>query len=224
MEVESIDEVGAMNCAVLDLAREDEETMRKTAAMADHIPFDGPCSMDPPLLGRVSLPVLQQIESDLEQAKESLERKPIQLPNLAWEAVKAGLNQEKVVNDKINGYVQEAEKIQKDIDLLLDVSAELTAHKDNQEMPEKMKTLLAELKERGIDLWKGEGPLTKDKISELKSLSSAQVDKLRSNLQIIFTTKIQVLIQTIGSILDIVKDIIRNQNRFIQATLRLPGH
>jgi hypothetical protein len=126
----------------------------------------------------------------------------------------------------LNGHIKKAEEHQKDIDLLLDFSSELTAMKEDQkEMSEKLKTILGQLKERGIDLWKSEDQtLSKEKISELKSLSSAQVDKLRSNLQILFTTKIQVLVQAIGAILECVKDIIRNNSRLVSAANRLPGH
>ncbi|MES2274027.1 MAG: hypothetical protein V4487_07535 [Chlamydiota bacterium] len=47
----------------------------------------------------------------------------------------------------------------------------------------------------------------------MKSLGSAQVDKLRSDLQILFTTKIQVLIQNMSSIMEALKDIVKNNTR-----------
>ena len=143
----------------------------------------------------------------------------LDFPNLAWEAVKTVLLKEEITNRQLNGHIETVEKHQKDLDLLLDFSSELTGYKeDTTEMSEKMKDLLAKLKERGIDLWKGEElTLSKEKIAELKSLSSAQVDKLRSNLQIIFTTKIQVLIQALGSIMEALKNIVQNNNRLISA-------
>lgn len=169
---------------------------------------------------------ISALESDIEQLEEFQKEPSLQFPNLAWEAVVAGLMKEQQTNDKLKEHIDEAQKHQKDIDLLLDLSAELSALKDDQkEMPEKLKDLLGQLKERGIDLWKHEnGEISKERISDLKSLSSAQVDKLRSNLQILFTTKIQVLVQSIAAILECVKDAIRNYSRLISTANRLPGH
>lgn len=164
---------------------------------------------------------LENYQSDLKKIEK---QSAPHFPNLAWESIKAGLAQEKITNGKLNGHIKDAEKLQKEIDLLLDLSAELTAHPEGAVPSDKMKALLIDLKQRGIDLWKGEDrTFSKERISELKSLANAQVDRLRSNLQIIFTTKIQVLIQTIGSIMETLKDIIRNNTKLINAANRLPG-
>ncbi len=227
-----------------ELEEKEGALIRKTVAQMSHIATPAPGATGPSLVGRahhitpISLNTAR-IEEDLEthladlRATESRLRsdnppalRTPNFPNLAWESVKAGLAQEKLTNDKLNGYIKEAEKNQKDIDLLLDFSAELTAQKEDvKELSEKMKDLLAKLKERDIDLWKGEDQkVNKEKISELKSLASAQVDKLRSNLQILFTTKIQVQIQNISAIMETLKDIIRNNTKLINTANRLPGH
>lgn len=188
----------------------------------------------------VRRPALAQTEKMLELFKDSLEatvaeresyppepQQQLQFPNFALEAVLAGLAKERQTNEKLNGHIKEAEGHQKDIDLLLDLSAELTAMKgEKNEVPERVKTILAQLKERGIDLVKGENQthLTKEQISELKSLGSAQVDQLRSKLQILFTTKIQFLVQAISAILECVKDMIRNDSRIKNKANTLPGH
>ncbi len=221
----------------------DGKTIRKTEGIALSR-IASPKSSNRPLVNRATVEMPdstasteeEELYSNLAAVRDSLvnmearlkDEKPephtLDFPNLAWEAVKAGLAKERLSNEQLNTHIKEAEKIQKDIDLLLDFSAELTAHKDeSKELSEKAKALLAQLKERGIDLWKGEG-LNKEKISELKSLTSGQVDKLRSNLQIIFTTKIQFLIQAIGAIMESLKDIIRNNNKLISTINRLPGH
>ena len=150
----------------------------------------------------------------------------LKFPNLAWEAVKAGLAEERKSSATLRHQVQEAEKFQKDIDLLLDLNAELTAHKDGfKEMPASMKGLLEQLKDRGIDIWKGElNGFSKETIAELKLLTSSQVDKVQSNLRIIFTTRIQSLITAISAILDTLREIIRNDRQAKAAANRLPGH
>ncbi len=212
--------------------REDRKLIRKTSAQTPAITPDVPSPSDPSLVGRAK-PVsntLRNIHEALETYKGELEEiaenntLPSHFPFLAWEAVKAGLAKEKITNDQIQGHIREAERMQKQIDLLLDLSAELTAYKEGKPIPEKMTQLLEQLKEEhDIDLWKG-GDFTKEKISELKSLTSSKVDALRSNLQILFTTKIQVLIQQVGSIMEILKDIIRQNSRLVNKTLTLPGH
>lgn len=161
--------------------------------------------------------------SKLTKIQTELKSKTTPFPNIALEAVLAGMEKERITNDQLNQHIATAQKYQQDIDLLLDLSSELVALKDDvNEMPEKVKNLLQRLKEeRGIDLWKGEGPFTKEKVSEIKSLTSAQVDKLRSNLQIVFTTKIQTLTQTISSILECIKDIIRNNSKLIGTANRI---
>ena len=148
-----------------------------------------------------------------------------EFPNLAWEAIKAGLNKEQITNTQLNIHIGEAQKHQKDIDLLLDFSAELTGHKEDAgELSQKAKDLLEELKGRGIDLFKGEDKMiNKEKLAALKDLSNSQVDKLRSNLQMLFTTQIQPKIQAVGSIMEALKDILRNHRKACDKALQLPG-
>ena len=215
--------------------RQDATTIRKVMDIATSDLMTPPHAAGSSLVDRVA--TVEEVEAQnahLEKLHEELasytetisEDRGLDFPNLAWESVKLGLAKEKVVNAQLIGHIKEAEQHQKDIDLLLDFSAELTAHKkESGEMSEKMKDLLAQLKERGIDLWKREDHnLNEERVSDLKSLTNSQVDKLRSNLQIAFTTKIQTLIQSIGAIMDTLKDIIRNNNKLINSANRLPGH
>lgn len=145
-------------------------------------------------------------------------------PNLAFEAVNASLIQERRTNDKINEQIRAIEEQQNLISDLLDLSAECTAHKGGA-TSEKMRGLLAKLKEKGIELWKGEDTnnLPKEKVSEIKSLISAQIDKAKSNIQIRFTTKVQPDLQRISAIMEAVKHIINSNSRLINAANRLPG-
>lgn len=211
----------------------EKELIKKTVAQTGHIPVShqsetGSLSNRVAPISSLDTKTLQTELGKFSKKLQAIEDNPNSVdhfPNLAWEAIKAGLEKEKITNQKINEHIRDAQKIQKEIDLLLDLSAELTAHKEGAKEPSvKMKALLEELKELGIELWKGEDKgLTPEKISEIKSLSSAQIDKLRSNLQIIFSTKIQVMIQTIGSIMETLKEIIRNNSRLISTANRLPG-
>jgi hypothetical protein len=177
---------------------------------------------------------LKKTESDLENKKSILEEikvepgKVLEFPNLALEALKAGLLKEKITNDQLNGYINEAQKHQKDIDLLLDLSAQLIkiklAEGETMEMPAEMKATFDKLKEHGIDIWKGpKYDLDRDVIAEVKLLSGSQIDKLRSNVQVLMTTKIQTLIQLMGAILDCVKHIIQLFAKLMSAILNKMG-
>jgi hypothetical protein len=214
------------------------ELTRKIAA-SNLTPYT-PSSLDKSLVGRITegTPVdteaLEEVHSALSSYKtnlEDVETTPVSklsvahFPNLGWESVKAGLAKETHTNQKLSEHIKTAEGHQQDINLLLDLSAELTAHKDDATvLSEKAQTTIAQLKNRGIDIWKGDlNSYSKEKISDTKSLINNQIDKLRTNLQIVFTTKIQTLIQAIGTILDAVKNIINSQSRMISAINRLPG-
>jgi hypothetical protein len=229
--IRNIGEVSSSDTIRLkDMPPAEADLIRRTGeAAARYVPSS---SSAPSLEGRVNEIDAEALENQngrLEALSHQLATMHSQLatatldnfPHLAWESVKAGLAQEKIINNKINGYVDEIEKHQKDIDTLLDLNAELTKMKEGN-LSEKAKDLLNQLKERGIDLWKGEDKLTKEKISELKTLSSQQVDKLRSKIQIIFSTKVQSSMQNINSIMEVLKNIISNNRKLIDRTLTLP--
>lgn len=223
---------------VNDMEPEEGNLIRKTVAMMPQIAAPVPHSTDRTLSDRVTIglpipPALAEIESNLQTNLEKLheikdqidlenppELHTLDFPNLALEAVKAGLEKERISNNQIDNYIKEAEKHQKDIDLLLDFSAELSGQKEDTEISEKLKDLLAQLKERGIDLWKSEEKnLTREKISELKSMGSAQIDQLRSKLQIVFASKLPGLIQAVTTIMQTIQEIIRNHSRLITTIL-----
>lgn len=224
------------------LAQLDPTTARAIERMQrliGHITTPTPSATDAPLSGRVTPGAVERAPAPEIDPIAGLTNGEIagkamsEFPNLAWQAIKAGLAKEKFTNDQLNGHIREAEKHQKDIDLLLDLSAELTGYKDDMtDLSQKAsegskksaKELLEELKERGIDLWKGEDTkINKEKVSALKDLSKSQMDKLHGNLQRLFTTRIQPKIQEMASVMEALKDILRNQRRVCDKALQLPG-
>jgi hypothetical protein len=133
---------------------------------------------------------------------------PEPLTDIAYDFIRLGLKSQGRIHQDISRYIDQAEEHQKTIGLLLDFQSELSKNPQNQ--TPKMAELIGQLKEKGIEM-----EFAKDRISELKSLASAQVDKKRSEIQIIFTTKLQVKVQHMGSINDILKDIIRYNSRLL---------
>jgi hypothetical protein len=178
--------------------REDAETIRKAQWVAPQALRTTalPTFVDRPLTDRVSV-------GKVEDKKAT--RAVLDFPNLAWEAIDAGLRKEQLTNIELSGHIAHAKEHQANIDLLLDLSAELSSHPENvSELTEKAKEKLEALKYRGIDLWKGEDKkITKDRLSELKTLVSTRVEKERSDLSIL----------NIGAIMETLKDISRNNSR-----------
>lgn len=232
-----------------DLKTEEAEAIRKVIAQLPHeiiaqnLP---PTFSTTPLSGvevsKINLDELKAQTERLEESSSDLSMVNAQLaniearsknqeppdeldfPNLAWEAIKAGLLKEKITNEQLNRHISDIQKHQEDIDLLLKFSTGLAQHKKEgkTEMSQELQGHLFQLKERGFDF--GEDiSLNDEKTSELRMLSSEQIDNLRAKLQSIFTTKIQHLMQLIGTIIEILKDIIRNNRKIIDAANRLPG-
>ena len=142
-----------------------------------------------------------------------------QFPNLALEIVNLTVEKERFMSDQVNRHLDQIQKKQDAIGLLLDLNAELSGAKDEggEGTSEKAKEILARLKnDHAIDL--------KGNIAEIKHNVSLQEGRLRTEMQILFTTKVQISIQQIETIISIAKDIIRKDEQLKRATGRLPGH
>jgi hypothetical protein len=218
-----------------DMSDQEAALIRKTVAQMPHIPslisytnprsLDGRASIGPvdsilpaPLDNEVRAPVGGITLDPAEETDPNIVLQAVtEHPNLAWEAIKMGLMKERVTNDQLNAHIKEAEKHQKDIDLLLDFNAEMSGFKDDgTELSQRAKELLEELRERGIDLWKGEDKtVNKERVSSMKELSSNHIDKSRSKLQNLVLTKIQPKIANIGAIMETLKDIMRNHTKLM---------
>jgi hypothetical protein len=209
---------------------QDERAVRRMNKLLGHLGGATPHSTDASIVNRVAAgePVsrVEPLINELEAAKAELEKPNLQVetfqfPNLPWEALKAGLATENRYNEKLQFHIAEAEKCQGQIKKLLSLSAALSAYKEGTEMNESTLALLAELKEAGIDLKKSDGKvLSKEELTELKSLTSANIEQLRTDLQGVFVTKIQVLTHQISTIIELLKDTIRNGRKVADTALQ----
>lgn len=204
---------------ISDMRPEDADLVRKVAALAQaHI--IAPTGPAPSLINRVEpgMPIsptaaawLPQLEDHLSEVQSiSLapvqEAKTLDFPHLAWEALKLGLAKENQLNEKLNACLDEIEKSQESISLLLQLNGELSALKDDDtELSPKALDILQKLKEKGIDLNK-EGQTAE----ELRRKVNSHESGLRSQMQIQFTTKVQRYMQQIESLIQILQNIIRN--------------
>jgi hypothetical protein len=164
---------------------------------------------------------LEKASSELQDVKDELKKG--EFPALALAAVMLGLAKEQHVNAQLKGHVDGINKRQKDMQLLLDLNAQLMPLKEaNNELPATAKAILSELKARGIDLWKKEGTsLKKEEVADLRSLSGSKIDQLRSEVQVTLSAHMQALVQSIGAILECIKGIIQYNNRLISAANQL---
>lgn len=117
----------------------------------------------------------------------------------------------KVLEDKTNEMIQS-------IDLLLDLSRE--TGKLNAEKPvlnDTIISLVQQLKNRGINLLDiPEGKeIDKEQLAVLKSSLGSHLDKLRTEVQQIFT-KMQTFVQNMSSINDTIKKMISEQSDLIR--------
>lgn len=140
-------------------------------------------------------------------------------PNLARESVSLGVAKEKVNRDALRGHVKEAKQYQKNIDLLLDLKAEISTGSSEKDCPlsDKAKEIIQELKANGIDIWKGDpNTVPKDKHASLGSDITGRADQERVKLQTLFTTVIQVIIQSDSSIMQALQNIVRENSNFLR--------
>jgi len=201
-----------------NLDRKEAEKIEKTNHVAVNAiqTTDYPQASDSALNGKVTLGAPERSNSidpeKLATSWEAINR----FPALAWESVRAGLAKEKQSNSELDGHIKRAQKIQDEMKNALKGSTELTAipDKGSHEISPQLRAIAKELKESGLDLKLEEGgKITKEKALELKSLISSFIDQRRSDLQILFTTKIQVVIQNIGSIMEALKNIVKDNTR-----------
>lgn len=201
-----VDELGAVG-----------DTVRKTIQVAPALAAETPSVFDKSLQGRVTANTI----ADLEKTDDKL---PSQFPNLAWEALQLGLQHEASAHRKLDQHLKKVDLIQGKISRLLDFSKELTTHVAGEKPSAKMKELTAQLEKDGIEILKDtEEFLSKERISELKSITGEQTQTLRSDLQLSLP-RIQALMQGIASDLDTLKEILRNEKKQREAAIQAARH
>lgn len=151
----------------------------------------------------------------------TLEPSRVNCYNPASEAMEAGDIIEKKSILKIKAMEAESNKIIESIDLLLDLSRELgTLNSESPKLTQKIKDINQKLQEKGINLIEiTEGKeIDKEQLAGLKTLTGSHVDKLRTQIQQIFT-KMQTEIQNITSMNDSIKKMLSEQSDQIRKIL-----
>lgn len=140
-------------------------------------------------------------------------------PNIALEVVRLALRVENYqTTHKLNALQKEGHELKGKIELLLNLKGELQAisKKDaaSYELSDKAKDLLRQLREKEIDVFPGAGnSVTKVEMTEAKGRIESQISHHRTELQVLFSTKISVTVQFLNSMIDVVKNILKNTER-----------
>jgi len=154
-------------------------------------------------------------------APPATETKPAWKENLGYLMLKIGLEVERVKTRQIHAHLDEANQIQKKLGKLIDLNSKMTLYADNEDkkkLGDDVFKLNEELKAEGIDILGGlkAGDLiSSERLAEIKGNISNHTDSLKTELQTLFTTKIQVKIQEIQSILECLKTVEKYWNRLI---------
>lgn len=146
----------------------------------------------------------------------------LSFPDATREGLEAGFAKERANRVQLQGYIKQAKEYQKNIDLFIQLTTELTAAKPDQDfvLPESAKSIMAELKARGIEVWKGDpNKIPKDKIHAVKSDITGQSDQNRNKLNTLFTADIQPLIGTDASLIQALQGLLRDRKDLMRTIM-----
>jgi hypothetical protein len=157
---------------------------------------------------------------DLVASETTPEKKDTPFPNLALEALNLGLKMEQFQSEeKIQKYDAEGRRHKQNIDTLLKLGSHLqkfSSENESHDLTDAMKALLSTLREQKIDLFPDlEIPsvISREELGSLKSLLSSRIDEQKMHVQDLFSTKISIAIQFMNTTQDMMKEIIRKDER-----------
>ncbi len=176
---------------------------------------ENPTALDAPSLSTTEGKTDQLAQSVFSDPNRPDPHRPI---NLAYEVIKVIGSYEKDKAEKdLKNLQEKADEFTRSIDLLLDLSRE--TGKLNSEKPkitDEIRSLLEQLKSRGINLDLTNGKeIDKEQLMTLKSAIGSHTDKLRMEVQQIFT-KMQTVLSSLSSVLDSGKKIIEKQDELLR--------
>lgn len=142
------------------------------------------------------------------------------LCNLTLEALKFGLAKLQSQQKKVHNNIDEATQAQKTIEKLIQLSSQLPMSEKDTILSDAVLEQFKDLEKSGITILQpNEKKLTPARLVEIKSLINSNNDRLKTELQIKFTTKIQVAISDMNSLIDSLKLIQKTSERFMEFIL-----
>jgi len=123
--------------------------------------------------------------------------------NVGWEILDLGLKKEKMYQAVLIQSTNEASEIQQTIQKLLELNGQLHLGEKDVVLSDQTLALFKDLEKAKITLLQpGEKKISPTRMSELKAQIGANNDRLKTELQTLFSTKIQVRINEINSLLE----------------------
>ena len=126
--------------------------------------------------------------------------------NAGWAILDLGMKREKLYQQQLTVFTKEASAINQTIKTLVDLNGKLSVSEKDTVLSEEALNLCEELEKANITLLRpGEKKLSPARMSELKAQISTHNDRLKTELQTIFSTKIQVMVSELNSLLESLK-------------------
>jgi len=168
---------------------------------------------------RISLrdePIDQKILSATD-LKVSIQATKILSTNVGWEIVNVGLKKERIYNSELLKKTNEATEIQQTIQKLIELNGQLSISEKDVVLSDKTLALFKELEKAKITILQpADKKISPTRMAEIKAQIGAHNDRLKTELQTLFTTKIQVMINELNSLLDTLRTIQKAFDRFME--------
>ncbi len=134
--------------------------------------------------------------------------------NITYMIVDLVLTKEQINNDKLHHHTDDASKIQDSMEQLVNLNGKLSVSDQDIAVTDEVRQMAQNLKKQGIELVRDdEKSIKPERMTEIKALIGSHTDRLKTQLQQIFTTKIQVVISETNSILEALRMILKYDDR-----------
>ena len=123
---------------------------------------------------------------------------------------------------EITGHANEAKEIQALLKKNIDLNSKLSVIGDKEEMTisTELRDLSRALREKGIQTFSEDKKvLSREEIAEIKTNIGMQIDQLKTEMQVIFSSHIQPKISEMNSLLETLKMIEKYQTKLLDAII-----
>jgi hypothetical protein len=144
-------------------------------------------------------------------------------PNNTFAFVTMAVTQERIGYQELEQLCNQAQEKLNTIDILLDLDVKLNGLEDksSHEISEEMQALFTNLQGRGVQLLtENQTKLSKEQVMSLKAQIGSRIDRLRTEVQTIATTKIHHKVNTNQTLINAAQDALRRYNQMMEKFIR----
>ena len=160
--------------------------------------------------------------SELEERVSSAVKPAFEKINIGFQVLQLGLKRAGVYVKEITGHANEAKEIQALLKKNIDLNSKLSVIGDKEEMTisTELRDLSRALREKGIQTFSEDKKvLSREEIAEIKTNIGMQIDQLKTEMQVIFSSHIQPKISEMNSLLETLKMIEKYQTKLLDAII-----